>query len=72
MFEHNRVFSNRNTSTGRMDWFCETREGEQGPFESEQIARAALEKHIEYSKRNKLDGGRVLGLDKPMALKLED
>lgn len=55
-----------------MEWFFETREGVQGPFDSEQIARAALQRHVEYSIRNNLDGGRKLGLDSVDNLKLED
>lgn len=72
VFQRDRVFSNRNTSTGTMEWFYETREGMMGPFPSEQSARTAMERHVEYSKRNKLDGGRKLGLNKFKGLKLED
>ena len=72
IFQRDRVFSNRNTATGANEWFYETREGMMGPFASEGSARAAMERHIEYSKRNKLDGGRKLGLNQNKDLKLED
>ena len=71
MFQRDRVFSNRNIGTGCVEWFYETREGTQGPFESERTARAALERHIEYSKLHNLDGGRKLGLSLPKTLELE-
>jgi len=70
MFEHSRVFINRNNQTGHMQWFYETREGVMGPFDSKQLALEALERHVKYAKEHHLDGGRVLGLDNSKELKL--
>jgi hypothetical protein len=72
MFGHNRIYSNRSATSGQMEWFFETREGVQGPFATEQHARTALDRHIEYAKRNQLDGGRKLGLIVPNDLELGD
>jgi hypothetical protein len=63
MFEHSRIFSNRNLHTGHMQWYYETREGVMGPFDSKGLAMEALERHIVYAKQHHLDGGRTLGLD---------
>jgi hypothetical protein len=72
MFNHSRVFSDRNPTTGNMEWFAETREGMLGPFDSEKLATEALQRHIEYTKQQKIDGGRGLGLEKrPTKLELE-
>lgn len=71
MFEHSRIFSDRNLSTGFIEWFCETREGLVGPFESEALAKTALQRHIEYAKQRKIDGGRGIGADHFKSLELE-
>jgi len=70
MFEHSRIFSNRDNHTGHMQWFYETREGVMGPFDSKPLALEALQRHIEYAKGHHLDGGRVLGLDHSKELEL--
>jgi len=62
MFQHNRIFTDRDPGTGRMKWFFESREGVMGPFDSEINANTELQRHIDYSKRNGIDGGRKLGL----------
>ena len=62
MFSADRVFSQRSTSIGSMEWFFDTREGLMGPFRTEDIARKALGNHVEYCRRHKLDGGRKLGV----------
>lgn len=70
MFQHNRMFTDRDPGTGLMKWFFESREGVMGPFDSEKIANTELQRHIDYSKRNGIDGGRKLGLS-DQAAKLE-
>ncbi|MGX2040347.1 hypothetical protein ACWJKU_09475 [Methylocaldum sp. MU1018] len=43
MFKADRVFLERNNTTGQMEWFFLTREGVMGPYESESFARKSLD-----------------------------
>ncbi len=44
-----RMYCEINPTTGVIDCFCRTREGVLGPFDSEQMAIAALQGHLKYS-----------------------
>lgn len=43
-----RVFAQQNAETSQMEWFFMAREGLEGPFTSEALANAALERYIQY------------------------
>jgi hypothetical protein len=45
-----------------MQWFYETREGVQGPFDTRQIADISLQRHLDHCREWRLDGGRGRGL----------
>jgi hypothetical protein len=62
MFTLDRVFTQRNSGTGCMEWFFDSREGLIGPFRTESAARHYLGEHIKHCRNNHLDGGRKLGL----------
>ena len=44
----NRTFVQTNADTGQEEWFFVAREGVEGPFATESLAQAALERYIEY------------------------
>ncbi|CAI8955027.1 DUF6316 family protein [Methylocaldum szegediense] len=47
MFRADRVFWERNNVTGQTEWFFLTREGVKGPYQSEALARKALDEFKE-------------------------
>lgn len=65
MFTLDRIFSQRDPATGRMEWYFDTREGLMGPYRTETMARKSLDDHLEHCRRFRLDGGRRLGLKTP-------
>jgi hypothetical protein len=56
MYKADRVFWERNSTTGRTEWFFLTREGVMGPYESEIFARKSLD---EFKDRCALVGNNV-------------
>ncbi len=62
MFSSDRIHFERNEVTGMMRWWCDTREGILGPFDTKENARASLQIHIKYCQEHGLDGDRTLGL----------
>lgn len=48
MADLKRVFAQNNASTNQMEWFFKAREGLEGPFASEMLAQAALDRYVEY------------------------
>ena len=58
----NRTYSWRNPETGELDWFFYSREGEIGPYGSEDLAKTKLLRHIDRCQRRNLDGGRQFEL----------
>lgn len=48
MADLKRVFAQHNADTDQMEWFFMAREGMEGPFASEELALAGLERYIEY------------------------
>jgi hypothetical protein len=58
MFEIDRIFSQRNSKTGLMEWFFSAREGVLGPFENKAQAQNALKVFADFNIKNNDDGGR--------------
>jgi len=48
MADLKRVFARRNAETEQLEWFFAAREGLEGPFSSEALAEAALQRFIQY------------------------
>jgi hypothetical protein len=57
-FTNDRYFSERDFETGEKVWFFKSREGEFGPYSSEDLAKTSLLRHIVRCRRGNLDGGR--------------
>jgi hypothetical protein len=51
MFKADRVFWERNSTTGQTEWFFLTREGVMGPYQSEAFARKSLDEFKEQCTR---------------------
>lgn len=58
MFEIDRSFCQRNTRTGLMEWFFNTREGVFGPYDTKQMAQKELKVFVDRRKASGDDGGR--------------
>lgn len=61
MFYTDRIYTSINPSTGEVEWFFSTREGEQGPFQNVIAAREKLDAHIRLCVANESNGGRSNG-----------
>ncbi|HYE37154.1 MAG TPA: hypothetical protein VEB01_17270 [Methylocaldum sp.] len=59
MFKADRVFSERNNTTGQIEWFFLTREGVMGPYESEAFAKKSLDEFKQRCIVIGADGGRT-------------
>lgn len=60
MFQAERVFAQRNTRTGLIEWFFNAREGVFGPYTTKDIANQFLKEFVERCKASGDDGGRRL------------
>lgn len=69
VFINNRIFAQRNHETGDMDWYFESREGDFGPYDSEDAANANLLRHIDRCQCRNLDGGRKFELTRTCKLR---
>ncbi len=58
MFSVNRTFSTHNQKTGTIDWYFQAREGNCGPFPSQESAELRLNEFKIRCAKNKDDGGR--------------
>jgi len=58
MFEAERVYNQRNPSTGIIEWFFLAREGYFGPYVSKEAAHKQLNTFISFCVKNGDDGGR--------------
>jgi hypothetical protein len=58
MFKADRVFSQRNPVTGKIEWFFQTREGNIGPYETRDAAQHMLKEFIGRCIATGDDGGR--------------
>ena len=68
LFSNDGIFAKRDLETGEMVWFFDSREGEIGPYSSEDLARKSILRHIECCKRSNLDGGRGFALARTIKL----
>lgn len=68
MFKVDRIFSQRNSKTGLMEWFFSAREGVLGPFENKAQAQNALKEFADFNIKNNDDGGRSSTSNIQMAL----
>lgn len=48
MADLKRVFAQRNADTQQLEWFFMAREGLEGPYVTEELALAGLQRYIEY------------------------
>lgn len=58
MFKTDRIFSQRNSDTGLMEWFFSAREGVFGPFENKEQAKNELKAFADFNMKINDDGGR--------------
>ena len=58
VFTENRTFALRSKESGEMEWYFNSREGDIGPYRSEELAKTKLIRHIERCQHRNLDGGR--------------
>lgn len=65
MFEAERVYNQRNPTTGVTEWFFLAREGYFGPYVSKEAAQKQLSAFICYCVKNGDDGGRQSGKKAP-------
>lgn len=65
MFEAERVYNQRNPTTGITEWFFLAREGYFGPYVSKEAAQNQLAAFISYCVKNGDDGGRKTGKNAP-------
>ncbi len=61
MFDADRIYYQRDESTGAAGWYSDTREKILGPFNTKEIAKTALQSHLRYCREHQLDGGRQQG-----------
>jgi hypothetical protein len=61
MFKADRVFSERNPTTGTIKWYFASREGIMGPYETKQIAQCALMDYKAKCMHSGSTGGRDTG-----------
>ncbi|GEM_PF-2289465 len=57
-----RIFKECNKETGDYQWFFESREGIMGAYDSEELVKLAIVRHIERCRRHRLDGGRSFAM----------
>lgn len=53
-----RIFSVKNPSNGEQEWYFLTREEIIGPYETEEVAKHAVNEFVHWFKALKLTGGR--------------
>ncbi|WP_036281702.1 hypothetical protein [Methylomicrobium lacus] len=70
MFYAERVYTQRNPTTGIMEWFFLAREGNFGPYRSKEEAKERLSKFICFCIMNNDDGGRGAGKNNGLQLSL--
>jgi hypothetical protein len=58
MFSADRIFSNRNASTGRLEWYFSAREGDLGPYGSRDVAEEMSTAFVARCLAAGDDGGR--------------
>lgn len=58
MFSADRIFSQRNRSTGLVEWFFNAREGIFGPYGSRETTQKALDEFVKKRVASGDDGGR--------------
>jgi hypothetical protein len=58
MFKADRIYSQRNASSGKLEWYFQAREGNIGPYESRETAGKMLSEFIARCIAAADDGGR--------------
>ena len=62
MTTDSRIFKELNEKTVDIQWFFESREGIMGSYDSEELVKLAIVRHIERCRRHRLDGGRSFAM----------
>jgi hypothetical protein len=71
MFEINRTFSINNQNNGNVEWYFQAREGNSGPYSSEEEAQTMLKYFIKERIEQKNTGGRDSNEKQPAQLNLK-